>query len=129
MLEKKLEGVGYGAGSKIALNRSETVGKQGGGSQAVSAEPWWLNVACAWVKDFQGCSAEWRRAGNWPCPTTPPALGCSPAPNNKPPRDLISSWAALIQIQGRFWAAGSRDTKDSGASDKSRQSCDKLGSR
>lgn len=38
MLEKKLEGVGFGAGSKIALNRSETVGKQGGG-QAVSAEP------------------------------------------------------------------------------------------
>lgn len=38
MLEKKLEGVGFGAGNKIALNRSETVGKQGGG-QAVSAEP------------------------------------------------------------------------------------------
>lgn len=30
MLEKKLEGVGFGAGNKIALNRSETVGKQGG---------------------------------------------------------------------------------------------------
>lgn len=30
MLEKKLEGVGYGAGNKIVLNRSETVGKQGG---------------------------------------------------------------------------------------------------
>ena len=29
-LKKKLEGVGFGAGNKIAHNRSETVGKQGG---------------------------------------------------------------------------------------------------
>lgn len=112
MLEKKLEGIGYGAGNKIALNRSETVGKQGGAVRRCRRSLGGSNVACAWVKDFQGCSAEWRRAGNWPCPTTPPALGCSPAPNNKPPRDLISSWAALILIQGRFWAAGSRDTRD-----------------
>lgn len=35
MLEKKLEGVGYGAGNKIALNRSETVLEaRGGGGQA-----------------------------------------------------------------------------------------------
>lgn len=33
MLEKKLEGVGFGAGNKIALNRPETVGKQGGGGR------------------------------------------------------------------------------------------------
>lgn len=30
MLEKKLEGVGFGAGNRIAQDRSETVGKQGG---------------------------------------------------------------------------------------------------
>lgn len=34
MLEKKLEGVGYGAGNKIALNRSETVLEARGGGRA-----------------------------------------------------------------------------------------------
>lgn len=63
------------------------VGGQGGVGGAV------LCSRCAWVKRFPRLrNAEWRRAGNRPCPTKPAALRCSPAPNNKLPRDLISSW-------------------------------------
>lgn len=111
MLGENLEGIGFGARNKIAHNRSETVSRQARGA----ARRCRRSLDCARLlgsKDFEGCNAEWRRAGSWPGPTTPPALGCSPAPNNKPPRDLISSWAALIQIQAGFWPQSSRDTKN-----------------
>lgn len=94
MLEKKLEGVGYGAGNKIALNRSETVLEaRGVGGQAGRCRRSSAGARCAWVKRFPRSQCRvatgWKQALPYHASG---ALGCSPAPNNKLPRDLISSW-------------------------------------
>lgn len=69
-LKRKYEGVGFGARNKIAHNRSETAGKQGvGGPGGVGGVL--IAQGCLESKDFEGCNAEWRRAGNWPCLALP----------------------------------------------------------